>query len=216
MKRQKRASKLNVKKWEVPKEITAMAQAISGLFYPYAEVVVHDVGRDSIVSIFNPLSRRKEGDPSYLDKELLETGKENIGPYQRTNWDGRTLKCMSTVIRDSEHNIRGFVCINLDISACISIQDALSTFLGSEPQMSEGSSRFYKENLYQRINEYVKKFCQERRLHQQHLTRDEKRDLILSLKEEGAFDEKNAATYVARALDVSRATVYNYLGEIHK
>jgi predicted transcriptional regulator YheO len=209
-------SKSKIKEWKVPKEVTAMAHAISGLFYPYAEVVIHDVERDSIVSIFNSFSRRKEGDPSYLDKELLETGKETIGPYQRTNWDGRALKCMSTVIRDSEKKIRGFVCINLDVSACVSIQDALNTFLGSGSHMSEGSSRFYKENLYQRINEYVKMFCQERHLNLQSLTRDEKRDLILSLKGEGAFDEKNAATYVARALDVSRATVYNYLGEVQK
>ena len=107
-------------------------------------------------------------------------------------------------------------CINLDVSACVSIQGALSAFLGSGTTMTEGSSRFYKENLYQRINEYVKKFCQERHLIQQNLTRDEKRELILSLKDDGAFEEKNAATYVARALDVSRATVYNYLGELQK
>jgi predicted transcriptional regulator YheO len=40
-------------------------------------------------------------------------------------------------------------------------------------------------------------------------------DLILTVivKKAGVFEEKNAATYVALALDISRATVYNYLGE---
>lgn len=216
MTRRRGSAKPNLPAWQVPQEVIDMAKAISQLFYPFAEVVIHDVERDSIVSIFNPLSRRKEGDPSYLDKALLDTDARTIGPYQRTNWDGRALKCMSTIIRGKDNKIQGFVCINLDVSVCTSMQDALSSFLGGGVQMSEGDSRFYKENLYQRINEYVKSFCIERHLHQEHLTRDEKRDLILSLKEEGAFDEKNAATYVARALDVSRATVYNYLGETQK
>lgn len=208
--------KLDEKPWSVPREILNLGQAISGLLYPYAEVVVHDVQSDSIVAIFNPLSRRKEGDPSYLDQGLLESQQEVIGPYQRTNWDGRALKCMSTVLRDERRRIRGFICINLDVSACVAIQDSLATFLRVSSEMTDNSSKFYKENLYQRINEYLKNFCLERNLHQQHLTRDEKRELILTLKEEGAFEEKNAATYVARALDISRATVYNYLGEAQK
>jgi len=33
------------------------------------------------------------------------------------------------------------------------------------------------------------------------------------LKKEGAFETKNAASYVADVLQISRATVYNYLKE---
>jgi len=193
-----------------------MARSVAALLHPHAEVVVHDVARDEIVAIFNPNSRRKVGDPSYLDRELIEAQTDVVGPYQRTNWDGRPLKCMSTLLRDEAGNVRGFVCINLDVSVFENMKTVLANFVGGLSPMSEGDARFYTENLYQRINRFVEEYCRKKQLAQTHLTRTQKRALILAMKEQGAFDERNAASYIARALDVSRATVYNYVGRPEK
>ena len=43
------------------------------------------------------------------------------------------------------------------------------------------------------------------------LSKDKKQELIKALYREGAFKAKNAATYVADVLHLSRATIYNYL-----
>lgn len=193
--------------------ILDMARAITGLLHPHAEVVVHDVTKDTIVAIFNPISRREVGDPSYLDRELLEAQTDVVGPYRRVNWDGRPLKCISTLLRDEKGTLRGFMCINLDVSRFEDFKDAITIFLGGLSSMNEGDARFYTENLYQRINQFVEEYCRKKQVAQPHLTRNQKKEIILAMKAQGAFDERNAATYIARALDVSRATVYNYLGE---
>jgi predicted transcriptional regulator YheO len=46
------------------------------------------------------------------------------------------------------------------------------------------------------------------------LTREHKRVLIEALYEEGAFNGKSAANYVAKVLSMGRATVFNHLKEL--
>ena len=46
--------------------------AVVALFHPHVEVVAHDVRRDRVVAVWNPLSGRKIGDPSLLEPELLQ------------------------------------------------------------------------------------------------------------------------------------------------
>ncbi|WP_083852172.1 helix-turn-helix domain-containing protein [Legionella tunisiensis] len=40
-----------------------------------------------------------------------------------------------------------------------------------------------------------------------------KKELIEHLQQAGAFTAKHAATYIAQILNISRATVYNYLSD---
>jgi predicted transcriptional regulator YheO len=47
------------------------------------------------------------------------------------------------------------------------------------------------------------------------LNKEKKKALVVALHREGAFTAKNAANYVADVLDLSRATIYNYLKENH-
>ncbi|WP_371923148.1 helix-turn-helix domain-containing protein [Legionella sp. 27cVA30] len=44
------------------------------------------------------------------------------------------------------------------------------------------------------------------------LNRKEKKALVIHLHRVGAFSGKNSAQYIAEILNVSRATIYNYLG----
>ena len=45
-----------------------VCEAIVALFAPLAEVAVHDIRRDRIVGIWNPISGRKVGDRSLIDE----------------------------------------------------------------------------------------------------------------------------------------------------
>lgn len=195
---------------------TPVGKAISKLLSPFAEVVIHDLEQDRIEAIFNNLSCREVGDSSYLDRINFKDDfkQEIIGPYEKTNYDGRKLKSISTIIRNKESKAVGFLCINLDISVFEKYRNILTQFLGTEEDsMNAKTKSLFKDDLYEQINLFVQKCCRENLLNQSNLSRTNKLDIILALKKEGALQGKNAANYIARALGMSRASVYNYLKE---
>jgi predicted transcriptional regulator YheO len=67
-------------------DLKSVAEAISKLLHPLAEVVVHDLEANRIVHIFNALSGRKVGDPSLLDDlDGLDRGRETSMSRARTS-----------------------------------------------------------------------------------------------------------------------------------
>ncbi|AIT09338.1 hypothetical protein LO80_04715 [Candidatus Francisella endociliophora] len=193
-----------------------VAEAISKLLYPFAEVVIHDLAKNQIEAIFNPISKREVGDSSYLDHIDFKTyagGFPNvIGPYEKLNYDGRKMKCIITVIKSNDSKVIGTLCINLDISVFDKYQNILNSFLtNNDTQMSEQKQNMFRDTLYEKINNFVKEYCIANTISIDNLTRNQKKDLILKLKENGALDGKNASKYIASSLGISRATVYNYL-----
>ncbi len=195
------------------REALPFAEAFARLLHPFAEVVVHDLSKDQIEAIYNPLSRREVGDNSYLDRIDFHDSETIIGPYAKTNWDGRPMKSISIVIRNQLGVAEGFLCVNMDVSAFTTANQLLQLFLKNNSELPEASQCLFKEDLYEKINVYVQKFCQERQVSLEALSREEKREIISALSEDGAFDGKNAAIYIGRVLGISRATVYNYLKE---
>ena len=65
-----------------------IADAIAKLLHPYAEVVIHDIEKDTIAHIANPYSGREVGETSYLDLNSDESDfgldKNVLGPYEKT------------------------------------------------------------------------------------------------------------------------------------
>lgn len=185
------------------------AQAIALLLAPHAEVVIHDEKTRCIAAIFNPLSKRKVGDESLLD-EADWTGTQNdvIPPYLKTNWNGRTMKSVSAVLRNRAGKGIGLLCINLDISQWEKMHQFLQDWIGSQ---IEPPDFLFKNDWRERINFYVTNYIKDAGCNLENLDKEKKRKLVLALREEGAFETKNAATYVADVLQISRATVYNYL-----
>lgn len=193
------------------KDVLPYAEAFSRLLHPFAEVVVHDLGKDRIEAIYNPLSRREVGDGSYLDRIDFDEAQSVIGPYDKTNWDGRPMKSISVVIRNQSGKAEGFLCVNVDVSAFQAAHLLLQSFLKNNADLAEESQRLFKDDLYERINLYVHHYCQDRQVSLEALSREDKKEIINSLVADGAFEGKNAANYIGRVLGISRATVYNYL-----
>lgn len=196
------------------KRVIPMAEAFSRLLHPFAEVVIHDLKKDQVVAIFNPCSKRKVGDRSYLDRWDFSVSPEEdvIGPYEKTNYDGRKLKSISVILRDQKGNAKGFLCVNVDISVFEYYQSILLSFLGNnDSHLSKKTQPLFKDDLYEKINVFIQEYCRSQQLSLENLSRDDKRALVINLEEKGAFNGKNASSYVARILNVSRATVYNYL-----
>lgn len=194
-------------------EALPFAEAFARLLHPFAEVVVHDLSKDQIEAIYNPLSRREVGDDSYLDRIDFHESETVIGPYDKTNWDGRPMKSITVVIRNPLGKAEGCLCVNVDLSVFTTANQLLQAFLKNNSELPEESKRLFKDDLYEKINLYVRKYCQEQKVSIDAFSRENKREIINALAEEGAFDGKNAANYIGRVLGISRATVYNYLKE---
>ena len=188
-----------------------IAEAVSLLLFPHAEVVIHDFKTKCVGAIFNNLSKRKIGDESLLDEmEKLSDSQEVFPPYFKINWDGRKMKSVSAVLRSRAGKPIGLLCINLDISKWEQMHELLLGLIESKVQQPDF---LFKNDWRERINVYVTTYLKNHSLCLESLDRAEKQRLLLELKKEGAFETKNAASYVADVLQISRATVYNYLKE---
>jgi predicted transcriptional regulator YheO len=196
------------------KNTLPVAEAFCKLLYPLAEVVIHDLAADKIVAIFNPFSKREVGDASYMGEFnfSVDASKNVIGPYEKTHHDGQKLKSISIVIRDEIGAIQGFLCVNMNISAFAQYQQTMQLFLdNNDTALSNDVDGIFKDDLYEQINTYVQQYCREHQLDLEQLSRKQKQLLMNDLKQKGAFKGKNATNYAARIINVSRATVYNYL-----
>jgi predicted transcriptional regulator YheO len=192
----------------------AIADAIATLFYPHAEVVLHDLRTQKIDHIANNLSKRAVGDDAALEDMLSgEVDERNIGPYEKLNWDGQKIRSVSTVLRDAKGTPIAVLCLNLNISMFERAKQALDLFLSASKLIPQPDALF-RDDWQERINTFLHAWLQQRQLGLNLLTREHKRELVEALHNEGAFKGKSAANYVANVLNMGRATVYKHLKEI--
>lgn len=187
-----------------------IAEAIALLLSPNAEVVIHDFKTNCIGFIFNNLSKRKVGDESLLGEMENLPSQEVFSSYFKTNWDGRKMKAVSVVLKNKARKPIGLLCINLDISKWEQMHRFILELIESKV---EKPHFLFKNDCKEKINIYVSTYLKQNGLCLEALDRFQKSELLLELWREGAFETKNAASYVADVLQISRATVYKYLKE---
>ncbi len=187
-----------------------VCDAIALLLQPQAEVVLHDLATESVAYIANPFSRRDIGEPSLLHEIDFRPEVRLIGPYEKINFDGRRLKSVSAVLRDVGGRAIGVLCINLDVTQLQSAIDLLALLTRVPPNEGQPAVLF-KEDWHERINQYIHRWTGLHGTAIADMSRDQKRQLVLELASDGAFEGKHAAAYISRVLQMGRATVYNYL-----
>jgi predicted transcriptional regulator YheO len=188
-----------------------VCDAIVALLAPLAEVAVHDIRRDRIVGIWNPISGRRVGDRSLID-ELPPYSDEArvIGPYPKVLADGRAITSVSVVLHNAKGVPRGLLCINFDRSPLDGTIDLLVRFAAPvEDRPPELFDRDWREQILLVVDEE----CRSRSLRRDRLTREQRLTLVRVLDEHGLFATRNAAAHAGRALGVSRTTVYALLKE---
>ncbi|MBB3660048.1 putative transcriptional regulator YheO [Rhizobium sp. BK650] len=189
-----------------------VCDAIALLFQPFAEVVLHELKTETVIHIAGNFSKRVLGEPSMLSEIDFRPDERLIGPYEKINWDGRTIKAISIVLPDHKGKPLAVLCINVDLSEFHSVMRTLSTLIRL-PEQSEKPPSLFKEDWHERINEYIQQWTNSRGVRVSDMTRAEKRELVLALSSRGAFSMRNSAPYVSRVLGIGRATVYKYINE---
>lgn len=186
----------------------SICDALVYLMNPLLEIVIHDFTSGTICYINGGLSMRKVGDPSLLDMGELE---ENIDKtiYSKLNFDGRLIKSISVPLSN-----QWLMCINYDISIFNQMQTISNKFLQLSSENKPES--LFKSDWQEKLHISIHRYIQEKQWQFDNLAILSKKELVKHLFDIGAFNEKNAADYVANILNMGRATIFNYLKEFRK
>lgn len=189
-----------------------ISHAINQLMGPLVETVIHDLHTNKIIFIEGFLSKRKVGDPSLLEDDIKNLAHDLAQTvYSKLNFDGRLIKSISIPIKE-KHTIVALLCINFDITVFQELGELAHVILNK--QMSKQPEVLFKNDWQERINEFVYNMLKKNELSFDTLTNKDKQKIVQSLYEQGAFSEKNAAEYIAKIMDMSRATIFNYLRKL--
>jgi D-arginine utilization repressor len=196
--------------------ITAALPFLEGvikLFYPYAEGAVHDLQQGKIVALYNNISKRSVGDPSAVTELGIEVKDfpDVFDPYYKTNWDGKALKCVSVTIRDDAGVPVGLVCVNIDTSVFQNMNLQLEKFLSLTNKGNLNPIEQFGANWQQQVSAFIDAYALKHNVSASALSKEQKAALVCEMYDHALFNYRDAATYVARQLGVSRTTVYNYL-----
>lgn len=179
------------------------------------EVVIHDLAdlEHSIVWVEGDLTKRSVGGSiTDLGLELIQAGKtENLFAY-RTYVDGNIFQSSSVFLRDPNGRTWGSFCINFNITALHNFQRFLETLAppGDQPEIKERFTDDIEETLHGMIAQcetHIGKPVSE-------MSREERLELMRMLEQKGALLVRRAVPTIAKILNVTRFTVYNYLAEI--
>jgi predicted transcriptional regulator YheO len=188
-------------------------QAVALLLSPYAEVVLHDAGSDEVLAIWNPLTRRGPGDPSYLGEleELAPSAHGVYGPYEKLLADGRRLSSVSAVLRDTDGQPSAVLCVNVDRAP---LDQAASLLAGFAAPSAPRPEPLFERDWTQRVHEVVGSFVRAQGRPVERLGREDRLVLLRELDDAGVFSVRRAVPVVAGALKASRSTVYALLAEM--
>jgi len=191
-------------------------ECITQLFCPYVEAVLHDLESGNIVAIYNNLSKRAAGDRSAISKfvgDSIDEFPDVFEPYYKTNWDGKKFKCVSVTIRDDNGKPIGLMCFNFDTSVFSGINQSLAELLAVASSQAQNPIEQFTEDWQARVNECIGNYLKENHLTLKALNKGQKREAVNRLYNHGLFNYRSAAAYISEQLNISRATVYNYLKE---
>ena len=182
---------------EIPRDVEAVAEALTRLFDPHVEVVVHDLESDSIAGIWNPVSGRRRLDPSLIEPEFVNRDRSSsvIGPYAQTTIRGESTLSISMLVDED----RLMLCINLDRAGfeALALRSSDET-LPRDP----GFTALFSHDWRASLNHEVSLWCATRNVAATALARDQYAALIEHLTEIGLYFTRAEAAYVAQMLGV--------------
>lgn len=204
---------------------------LSSMLPDNMEVVLHDLTNptNSIVAIINGhVSARAVGHPLLggprADKGMQEVTRHIGMPstersvvvkdYVTTTASGLELRSATCLYRDSTGTPFAALCMNVDTTILEMMQAWTSRQLGSaqRPEPAEHDAPPMDALMHEVIGEAIAKFGKPVSL----MNKDEKTLAVDAMKKNGLFIVKGGVERAAKALGVSRFTVYNYLDELKR
>jgi predicted transcriptional regulator YheO len=203
-------------KTEMLRMLRQLAVALCRLFSPFCEVVIHDFTdfEHSIICIEGNVTNRRIGGAAtdlLLTKVSQGDTDEDLYNYLTNLPGGRMMKSCTVWLREGQGPAFGAFCVNFDMTAFVSVQKVLDSFVTTEERSDVVET--FANDIEDAIHSIVTTTLYETGQSLPLMGRDEKVDLIGRLADKGVFQVKKSVSILADQLGLSRATVYNYLRE---
>ncbi len=197
-----------------------LVEMLAAQFGKNSEIILHDLTKDyehTIVAIENNwITGRKVGDGgTNLGLEVLRnppSANGDIYNYFTKTAEGRLLRSSTLYFRDDNGKVVGSLCINSDITQMTEMQKSLQEFtmVPNEPEIEEVFANNV-EDLVEFFIEESKKIVDKP---SGDMTREEKMEVLRYLDSKGFFLITHAGAFACEYLDISKYTLYKYLGMI--
>ena len=195
----------------------AVCKLIARLYPGQVEVVLHDLRTGRVAAIEGDISKRAVGDESLVDTGTLEADLDDadiIGPYSQTNWDGENLRSFTAVLRNGEGSPSGLICVNMRTAAFSAAADLLAVFTATDP--APRSSALFAQDWREAANGIISEVLSQRGVTLVTARRDDKVALVAALDRAGILEMRGSPDYAAKALGMSRASIYNLLKDARR
>lgn len=186
-----------------------------------SEVVLHDLRRlpQSIVAVEGDVTRRQPGGPAtdlLLRAAATNNFETHVGYHTRLD-DGRDLNSTTILVRTPEGDPAAALCINTDQSAWRNLQAMIAAVMPIPTELVDGAPT---ETFVTDVDEFSNNLVTEAVLGTgipvELMKKAHKKAVVAELDRKGFFLLKESVESVAKALEVTRFTIYNYLNEIAK
>ena len=205
--------------------LESVMKLIASQFGSNCEVVLHDWSKEyeqTIIAIENGhVSGRKVGDGgSNLGLEVMRgtTDGSNQLNYITQTQSGRILRSSSLYLTDADGKKIGALCINLDITDYIAMQNQLTNitlFPCVRPGREDVSKEFFTNDVSDLLNYLMAESTSQVGKAPEDMTKEEKKQVIGFLDKKGALLITKSGPKICQYLGISKFTLYNYLDEIH-
>ncbi len=220
-----------MKKGEINPILLSFAPVVKGIakmFSTDCEVLLHDTSNleNSIIMIENGhVTGRKVGSPMtdlglyFLQSDLFKDT-DFIANYQTENKYGKKLKSTTIFIRDKKKKIIGFLCINYALDHLSEIRKKIDDFCTVNNDVdknvfnNEEKEEIFTDNLDDLLERVFIKAQEKVGKPIEKMQKDDKLEVVRYLQKKGVFLIKGNIDKIAKRLNVSRYTIYNYLSEI--
>ncbi len=205
--------------------LTQLAGGLAKQFGSDCEVVIHDLAKHdlehSIVYIVNGhISNRKVGDgPSKVVLEILHKNPDKVHDhcsYLTRTSDGRILKSSTMYIRneksEKDRKIQYIFSINYDITALITMEQAVKNIIATEPQAGRHHA---PDPIVHNVNDLLDALIQQSvdlaGKPAALMNKDEKVAAIQFLNDAGAFLITKSGDKISKYFGISKFTLYSYI-----
>ena len=200
------------------KRYIEIAEMLGKMFPGVLEVIVHDfsdLDRSIIFVVNGHISGRQvgEGATELGLRRLLENEEipDLLVNYLNRDVLGRRLKSASMAIRDDREKMIGALCLNFDTTPFEHIQHVLEGLTQCDVHALVGEGELVPlVSLEEEIHQHIQNYLSQHHLQASQLTYADKQKIVSYLEQKGCFRQKGAMTAIAKALQLTRQSIYNY------
>ena len=210
--------KLSQSDYDILKALENVVEGIARMYGEHTEVALHclDANNPSILKIANGhVTGREEGAPiTNLALLKLKDGRDVSDSYMTKTSTGKTLRSITTIVRNALGEPIGLLCINADMD--VPMQAFMRTMFPLALGGSElsASPETFATNIDETIESTIETVKCEVLDDPSIAPSKRNREVVTRLHDLGIFKYKDSKQLAADVLGISRDTVYLYLREL--